>query len=179
MDNIVAFHRDLSGMTYEHLEYEFFKVYDPKQRDIHKASVRDRLLHHALYRKLYSFFDRTFIADSWSCRVGKGTHKACNRFRSFAYKVSRNHTRTAWVLKCDIRKFFASIDQEILMRCLNGYIHDASIRVLVSKVVGSFHSRRVGIGFPLGNLTLGLISHGNSEKIKKAVEGIANITKSK
>jgi hypothetical protein len=56
-------------------------------------------------------------------------------------------------LKCDIRKFFASIDQEILLRCLNAYIQDVSIRTLILKVVGSFHSRKAGTGLPLGNLT--------------------------
>ena len=58
MTNIISLHTDLNTMTYEHLVYEFFKIYDPKERDIHKASVRDRLLHHALYKKLYLFFDR-------------------------------------------------------------------------------------------------------------------------
>lgn len=140
-------------MTYEHMEYEFFRVYDPKQRDIHKASVRDRVLHRALYRKLYAFFDKKFISDSWSCRLNKGTHKAVNRFRSFAYKVSRNHTKTTWVLKCDIRKFFASIDQKILIELLVRYIPDKKIVSLISKIIISFHSTSSGIGLPLGNLT--------------------------
>src|SRR3989344_7926575 len=114
MEHILALHRDLRNRTYTHGPYKHFRITDPKPRDIHKANVRDRLLHHALYRKLYPFFDRTFMADSYSCRKGKGTHRAMNRFRQFAYKVSHNRTRTCWVLKCDIRKFFASIDHQIL-----------------------------------------------------------------
>ena len=81
MDNILAFHRELANGTYKHGEYQAFRICDPKPRDIHKATVRDRLLHHAIYRKLYPFFDRTFIADSFSCREQKGTHKTLNRFR--------------------------------------------------------------------------------------------------
>lgn len=100
MDNILALHRDLKEKTYTHGPYHAFNISDPKPRNIHKATVRDRLLHHALYHKLYLFFDRTFIADSYSCRKGKGTHAAMDRFRAFAYKASRNHTRTCWVLKC-------------------------------------------------------------------------------
>ena len=125
--------------------------------------MRDRLLHHALYRKLCPFFDRTFIADSYSCRLGKGTHAAMNRFRSLAYKVSRNHTRTAWVLKCDIRKFFASIDQRTLTDILARYIPDEDILWLLSRVVGSFSSGisrchlDTKIGLPLGNLTSQLL----------------------
>src|SRR3989344_2348912 len=81
MDNILALHHDLKEGTYKHGPYQAFKISDPKSRDIHKATVRDRLVHHAIYRQLYPFFDRTFIADSYSCRKGKGTHKAMNRFR--------------------------------------------------------------------------------------------------
>lgn len=157
MGNIIALHEDLASMTYEHLAYEFFRIYDPKLRDIHKASVRDRLLHRALHRRLYPFFDKKFIADSFSCRFDKGTHKAVNRFRSFAYKVSLNHTKTVWVLKCDIRKFFASVDQEILIGILGKHIFDKSILDLVSKVIKSFSSTKIGVGLPLGNLTSQLL----------------------
>ncbi len=157
MANIISLHRDLAAMTYEHLEYEFFRIYDPKLRDIHKASVRDRVLHRALHRKLYPFFERTFIADSFSCRLDKGTHKALDQFRSFSYKTSCNRTKTAWILKCDIRKFFASIDQTVLMEILSIYIQDENVLALVSKVVSSFSSTAKGIGLPLGNLTSQLL----------------------
>ena len=109
-DNIIALNRELTSKTYRHGGYKAFNISDPKPRSIHKANVRDRLLHHAIYRILYPFFDRVFIADSYSCRIGKGTHKALNRFRQFAFVVSKNNTRTCWVLKCDIKKFFANID---------------------------------------------------------------------
>ena len=108
MDNILSLHNDLARHAYEHGAYKAFNISDPKPRNIHKATVRDRLLHHAIYRILYQFFDKVFIPDSYSCRKGKGTHKALNRFRAFAYKVSQNNTKTCWVLKCDVKKFFAS-----------------------------------------------------------------------
>ncbi|MEK7630612.1 MAG: reverse transcriptase domain-containing protein [Patescibacteria group bacterium] len=157
MKNIIALHIDLVGKTYKHSSYYAFNISDPKPRNIHKASVRDRLLHHALYRKLYPFFDRTFIDDSYSCRLGKGTHKAMNRFRSFAQKTSKNYTKTVWVLKCDIRKFFASIDQEALIKVIESYVPDKDIILLISEVVGSFHSTQTGVGLPLGNLTSQLL----------------------
>lgn len=65
MDNVLPLHRDLVSHRYEHGAYQEFHIADPKPRIIHKATVRDRLLHHAIYRKLYPFFDRTFIADSF------------------------------------------------------------------------------------------------------------------
>src|SRR3989344_4798034 len=63
MDNILRLHADLTMRTYTHGSYQAFNISDPKPRNIHKASVRDRLLHHAIHRVLYPFFDRIFIAD--------------------------------------------------------------------------------------------------------------------
>jgi retron-type reverse transcriptase len=158
MDNILALHRELSLQTYQHGSYHAFKINDPKPRDIHKASVRDRLLHHALCRVLYPYFEKQFIHDSYSCRENKGTHRAVDRFRDFARKVSRNNTRTVWVLKCDIRKFFANIDHAILMNILRKNIKDSDALVLLEQIIGSFHSQdRLGVGLPLGNLTSQLL----------------------
>lgn len=157
MDNIFELHKDLKAGTYRHSPYYAFKISDPKPREIHKASVRDRLLHHALYRKLYPFFDKTFIADSYSCRDNKGTHKAMNRFREFSNIISKNHTRTCWVLKCDIRKFFASIDQELLLKIVERYVVDTRVVSLIAEIVGSFKSTGIGKGLPLGNLTSQLL----------------------
>lgn len=122
MDNLFVLRTDLINHTYRHGGYQAFNVCDPKPRNIHKASVRDRFLHHAICRILYPFFDRTFIADSFSCRAGKGTHAALGRFHSFARKASANNTRTCWVLKCDIQKFFANIDHAVLLEILSSYI---------------------------------------------------------
>jgi len=159
MMNVLALHRDLASGAYRHGGYEHFKINDPKPRDIHKASVHDRLLHHALYRKLYPFLDKLFMADSYSCREGKGTHKAMNRFRTFARKVSKNDTRTCWVLKCDIRKFFASIDHEILVKILHKHISDERLLSLLSDIISSFCAKPgfAHIGLPLGNLTSQLL----------------------
>ena len=153
MTNLIALHRELAAKKYSHSAYQHFKIADPKPRDIHKASVRDRLLHHALHRKLLPFFAKTFISDSNSCQDGKGTHRALRRFRKFIGMVSENNTQTVWVLKCDIKKFFANIDHAILLDMVAQYIPDQDILDLVSVIVRSFHSSVAGIGLPLGNLT--------------------------
>jgi retron-type reverse transcriptase len=183
-DNILSLHTDLASGNYRHGGYESFFVNDPKRRHIHKASVRDRLLHHAVYRILYPFFDKKFISDSYSCRLEKGTHKAINRFRAMAYAVSKNHTRTCWVLKCDIRKFFASIDHCVLIGILRQYIEDEKIMGLLEDIIHSYYegmvllvnreilsaSRQIagvtgqnykdgGVGLPLGNLTSQLFAN--------------------
>jgi len=155
-ENICMLHNDLRNKTYRHGSYKHFKISDPKPRDIHKASVRDRLLHHAIHRVLYPFFDPKFISDSYSCREGKGVHKALDRFRDFGRSASFNHTKTVYVLKCDIRKFFASIDHSILIKILEKHIADTDILRLLENVTHSFHTSE-GKGLPLGNLTSQLL----------------------
>jgi retron-type reverse transcriptase len=156
MDNIMSLHNDLADFTYMHGGYDAFKISDPKPRNIHKACVRDRLLHHAVYRILYPFFDLIFIADSYSCRISKGTHKALDGFRYMAFKASKNNTKTCWILKCDIRKFFANIDHEILKNILTKYIPDKRILWLLSRIIESFETHPCK-GLPLGNLTSQLL----------------------
>jgi RNA-directed DNA polymerase len=152
LDNIFKLHKDLRNKNYKHSDYEHFKISDPKPRDIHKASVRDRLLHHAICSIIKSYFDKKFIFDCYSSRDFKGTHRAINRFRYFAGKVSKNHTKTCWVLKCDIKKFFATINHEILLNILKRHIKNKNINWLIEEIVLSFNTEKRK-GLPLGNLT--------------------------
>ncbi len=156
-ENIFNLHQDLKNKMYKHGGYYAFNISDPKPRNIHKASVRDRLLHHAIYRILYPYFDSKFIYDSYSCRKWKGTHRAIKRFEQFGRKVSSNNNKTVWILKCDVRKFFASIDQDILIKILKIHIQDKNVTWLLEEVITSFHSTKIGKGLPLGNLTSQLL----------------------
>ena len=169
MDNLIALHRRLANGTYRHGAYEAFAISDPKPRQIHKATVADRVLHRALYRQLYPAFDRTFISDSFSCRVGKGTHAALDRFRTFAGQVSHNHRRTAWVLKCDVRKFFASIDHDVLLGIVRDRIADRRTVALIETIVRSFHVRP-GKGLSLGNLTSQLLANVYMDRLDQYVK---------
>lgn len=154
--NLFLLHADLKHKRYVHGGYKAFKISDPKPRDIHKAPVRDRVLHHAIYRVLYPYFDRKFISQSYSCRDEKGIHLAIRHFERHARKVSKNNTRTCWVLKCDIRKFFASIDHATLLRIVRKHIEDRDVIWLLERVIKSF-STSPGKGMPLGNLTSQLL----------------------
>jgi RNA-directed DNA polymerase len=157
IENLVLLQADLQNGTYRHGGYQAFKINDPKPRDIHKALVRDRIVHHLLYLSLAPFFFPIFIADSYSCQLGKGTHKALNRFTKFTRTVSKNNTKQCFVLKCDIKKFFASIDHEILKTILESRICDKQLVMLIRVVIESFNSGTEGKGLPLGNLTSQLL----------------------
>ena len=157
MDNLICLHNDLKNKIYEHGKYKAKKINDPKPRDIHIAEIRDRVMHRAVYRILYPFFDRKFIFDSYSCRLDKGTHKALERFKDFCKCSSFNHTKTVWILKGDIKKCFASIDQKILFEILKKNIKDGNVLILLRTIIKSFDSSVIYKGLPLGNLTLQLL----------------------
>ncbi len=80
-----------------------------------------------------------------------------NRFRRFIWKVSKNNTKQCFVLKCDIRKFFASIDHYILIKILKNNISDTDTIWLLNQIISSFSSIGEGKGLPLGNLTSQLL----------------------
>lgn len=153
-DNLFELHYSLKTKTYRHGEYQSFYVNDPRQRHIHKADVSDRVVHHLLYTFLYNLSDRSFIYDSYSCRLEKGTHKGVERLKKFARKVSRNYTDDCWALKLDIKKFFASVDHKILLNLLKEKIQDEDIIWLLKQIIDSFHlGQDINKGIPLGNLT--------------------------
>lgn len=139
---------ELKSDSYTHGVYEEYVICDPKKRIIHKASVKDRVVHRLIYNSLYSYFDKRYIRDSYSCRIGKGTHKAQKRFSYFVNMVSKNYTKPCYILKFDIKKCFASIDTEILKKILDWHIKNVRLKNIVYKVIDSFED-----GLPLGNLT--------------------------
>jgi len=153
-DNLFQLHDELKNKTYHHSHYTAFNVSDPKLRRIHKATVGDRILHHAIFRILYPLFDKSFIFDSYSCRVEKGTHRAVLRLEKFCRKLSRNNNKNIFALKCDIRKFFASIDQDILLELIKRKVDDIEALWLIEKIIRSFPS-----GLPLGNVTSQLFAN--------------------
>ena len=146
-DNLFRLHWELKSKTYQHSHYTAFTVCDPKLRRIHKAIVRDRVLHHAIFRILYPIFDKSFIFDSYSCRIGKGTHRAVKRLENFCGKSSQNNTKNIFALKCDVKKFFDSIDQNILLKLIKDKIKDNEAIWLIETIIKSFPK-----GLPLGNV---------------------------
>ena len=155
--NIFQLHRELRTCTYKHHNYSSFFIRDPKQRHIHKAEVRDRILHHAIFRIINPIFEETFIANSFSCRIGKGTHKGVIALEKMIRKESKNYSKCCYILKCDVSKFFDTIDHQILMNILKKRIKDKKALWLLWEVIESFSSSKSDIfnirGVPIGNLT--------------------------
>ena len=92
-----------------------FIITDPKKREVFAAGFRDRIVHHLYYNYTRELFERTFIADSYSCRKNKGTHYGFKRLRHHIRSVSQNYTRRCYVMKTDVLGYFMHIDRERLL----------------------------------------------------------------
>lgn len=134
---------ELISGSYTPGSYYTFYINDPKHREISAAPYRDRVVHHAICNIIAPLWDKGMIYDSYACRKDKGTHKAICRFTEYARK-------NKYVLKCDIKKFFKSIDHDILKNILSGRIKERKTRELLYKIIDSSNAEN---GLPIGNLT--------------------------
>ena len=125
---IVHLQDELSAHTYQPGAYRTFEIFEPKRRMISAAPFRDRVVHHALCNVIEPVFERTFIHDSYACRKGKGTHAAIDRFQCFS-------NRFRYVLKCDLRKFFPTIDHEVLKGVIRRKIKDIEVLRLIDVLI--------------------------------------------
>lgn len=160
--NLLRLQAELASGSYQPGEYRSFWIYDPKERLISAAPYRDRVVHHAVCRVVEPIFDRTFIYDSYANRIGKGTHKALDRATRFC-------RRWPYVLKCDVAKFFPSVDHEVLLELVARRIKCARILDLIGRIVRSSNPQESVVwsfdgdppsgeddrrrGIPIGNLT--------------------------
>jgi RNA-directed DNA polymerase len=144
---ILRLYQDLLSEKYKHGQYRNFIVNDNKKRMISVAPIRDRIIHRLLYDYLVEIFDKTFIFDAWSCRKGKGLHGAIDRSQKFL-----NINRGGYVWRSDVKKFFDSVDQGVLMNLLKLRIQDRLALNLLKEIIGSYRTE-IGKGMPIGNLT--------------------------
>lgn len=160
--NIFQLHHGLKSKKYRHGPYFGFYIRDPKVRHIHKATVRDRVVHHAVFRVLNDLFEPTFIPTSFSCRIGKGNHKGVAVLADMTRKVSQNYTRPCFALKCDIKKFFDSVDHSVLLHLLSNKVRDNDVTWLLQEIISSFTASGELFdkrGLPIGNLTSQLFAN--------------------
>jgi len=153
---------ELLAGTYHHGPYTQFKVFEPKMRIISKATVRDRLVHHVLANALNTIFEPQFIHHSYASRVGKGTHQGVMDLQRILYRATKNNTLPCYFLKCDIKKFVDSTDQNILFRILSKNIHELRLLALLYGVISSYAtvpSSLAPVGFPIGNVTSQVFSN--------------------
>ena len=168
-NNIFELHERLIGKTWRPDKYTAFYIRDPKLRHIHKATVRDRVFNQALFRVLYSIFDKNFIFDSFSCRKEKGIHKGVLRLEGFLRKDTNNHKNYTFALKCDVRKFFDSISHQILFDQVKTKVKDGNALEVIKLILNSFETN-IRKGLPLGNVTSQLFANVYLGKLDQFVK---------
>lgn len=144
-DRLNGLLEDLERGDFRFGDYTVFQVHDPKERTIYAASIRERVIHHAVINVCGWWLENGLIDDCYACRAGKGQLKAVERAQQFA-------VRHPWCLKLDIKSYFDSIDQEILFGILNRRIKDRRMLGLFMALLSSY-STQPGKGIPIGNLT--------------------------
>ena len=129
-DNLALLQEELRTYSYQPGRYTSFYIHEPKRRLISAAPFRDRVVHHALCQVIEPIFERTFVQHSYANRVGKGTHRALNRVQTLA-------RRCQFVLQCDVRQFFPSIDHAVLQTILAAKVPDAGVMSLIERILAS------------------------------------------
>jgi hypothetical protein len=112
--NLFELYEEIKNGKYEVSRSICFISFNPVQREIFAGDFRDRVVHHLIYNYISPFFERLFINDSYSCRIGKGTSYGIKRLNHFIRSCSRNYTQDCYILKLDIKGYFMSMDRSIL-----------------------------------------------------------------
>lgn len=140
--NLLVLHDQLMNKTYRTSEYTTFKIFEPKERDVYRLPYYpDRIVHHAVMKVLEPIFVSVFTADTFSCIKKRGIHAAAN-----AVKLAlKDQPGTQYCLKLDIKKFYPTIDHDILKALLRRKIKDSDLLWLMDEIIDSAD------GLPIGN----------------------------
>ncbi|MEO1750738.1 reverse transcriptase/maturase family protein [Thiofaba sp. EF100] len=149
--NLVSLHEHLLRGTWQPGEPRRFWVRDPKWREITAPPFTDRIVHHAIVRVIEPLFERRFISDSYACRKGRGTHAAVMRAQAFLRRAKRRWGDGAYVVKCDVKSYFASIQHDILMRQIERVVECRRTLALLRRVFDGYGFD--GAWLPVGALT--------------------------
>lgn len=114
-ENLDKVREDIINLAYEPSKYHYFKVYEPKERQIMALPFYDRVVQHAINNVLEPIFDKRFISQSYACRKGKGMHAASDTLKEWLYEWNKYHPdQPLYAIKADIHHYFQSIDHAVL-----------------------------------------------------------------
>ncbi len=152
-EELVKLQQELKEKTYHTGNYYKFTIYDPKEREIQALPFRDRIVQHNLCDNILApLLERHLVYDNSACRKGKGTHFAMERLTIFLRDYYKKYGNKGYILKCDIHKYFDSIDHKVLKTKLMRLIKDRDIYSLLENIIDSYE-KTPGKGLPMGNQT--------------------------
>lgn len=152
-NNIVNLLNSIKNGTYHVGKYSSFLVFEPKERLIKKLPYIDRIVHQWYIEEFIKpFFYPRLIKTTFACIDNRGTHKAVIQVQKYMQTFKRNYG-DFWILKCDIHKFFYSIDPNILFRIMQKYIADKKLLAFTHKIIFERRTIEEKVGIPIGNFT--------------------------
>lgn len=148
--NLVELWRELCKETYKPSAYISFRVYEPKERVVNAPRIRDKVVQYAAHVLLSEVYKPVFIQSSFACLLDKGSHRAVDKVQHNMRLCKWQHG-TGWIVKLDVRKYFYSINRDILKSLLRKKISDEKFLHLLDIIIDSSPEGERGI--PLGNVT--------------------------
>lgn len=141
--NLKKLHNDIKNLTFKTSPYSIFKVYKPKEREVYRLPYfPDRILHHAVMNVLEPVLMSVFTSDTYACIKGRGIHSAVHKLKKV---LATDVAGTTYCLKLDIKKFYPSVDHDIMLSILGRKIKDKELMILLEEII------RSAPGLPIGN----------------------------
>jgi len=166
--NIVNLVENIRNNRYKMGAYRSFTVYEPKERVIKALPYVDRVVHQWYVEEfIKKYIVPKFITDTYACICGRGTHKAVDCMQKYMRMAQRNYGKAYYVLKMDIKKFFYSIDHEVLLEIMGEHINDKKL-LRFTKLLIDYDNETVGI--PIGNYTSQFFANIYLDKLDKFVK---------
>ena len=169
--NLEKVRDDILNLSYEPSEYHYFKVFEPKERQIMALPFYDRVVQHAINNVLEPIFDKRFISQSYACRKGKGMHAASDTLQEWLYEWQKFHPdQPLYAIKADIHHYFQSINHDVLKAEIRKVIKDAGALVLIDRIIDHNGQMPDGVGIPVGNLTSQLFANIYLNKLDQYIK---------
>ena len=148
--NLIRIMDEIKNNTYKFGEYREFVIHEPKERIIKSLPYRDRIVHQWYVEEFIKpYFMKRFINDTYACLDNRGTHKSVICVQNQLRNATKLYGENYYILKTDIKKYFYSIDKEILLKILSSKIKDKKLLEFSKKILDDGNE----VGIPIGNYT--------------------------
>lgn len=166
--NLIELQKSLREGTYKVGKYKSFYVYEPKKREIQALGYVDRVVQHAICDNyLVPYYERRLIFSNCACRTNKGAHFARQLLKQYIIKFLKTH-KNGYVLKCDIKKYFANLDHNVIQSMIDKY-EDNNISKIVGDIISSYNAQNKK-GVPIGNQVSQIMGIAYLDKIDRLIK---------
>lgn len=177
-ENLQRTQAELIELTYNPSGYRYFKVYEPKERQIMALPFYDRVVQHAINNVLEPIFEKRFYRHSYACRKGKGSHAASDTLQKWLYDWEKYHKgEKLYAIKADIHAYFKSINHDRLKKEIRRVIKDENVLLLTDRIIDHNGEMPDGTGIPVGNLTSQLFANVYLDALDKYVKEVLGVKK--